>query len=105
MSEDENTTEIEGIYINFWCHDWRRIDNREESKGENEGVKLTLEEKSQRTLITIDYSIPHSYAHDLEDYIKEYFIKGKTHIKVKIKGKLEENKYKYEGTGLIKKLE
>ena len=96
MSADGDTTEIEGIFINF------HYQNR---GGKNENVIFTLEEKSQRTLIEVDYNVPHSYAYELERYVGEYFTAGKTSVKVKIEGKLEENKYKYKGTGLIRKLE
>ena len=96
MSEDENTTEIEGILINFHYPNRGR---------ENEKVRFTLEEKGQRILIEINYEVPHSYAYELKNYIEKYFKEGKTSVKVKIKGKLEENKYEYEGSGLIRKLE
>lgn len=94
MNSEKNTTEIEGIFIRFWYP---------VEPEKNARVELTLEEKSQGALIGINYNVSGDYALSLGSYIQKYFVEGETQIKVKIKGKLEEDKYK--GVGLIRKLE
>ena len=61
MNAEEDTTEIQGIYVGSKC----RYQGEEDQK-----VKILLEEKSQRALIEVNYNVSKSYANSLEDYIK-----------------------------------
>ena len=104
MGIEEDVTEIKGIYISFtW--DWESGDK---DWDEQTTIRTTIqiEEESHQALILITYrNLSQEYGGNLKDYLCKYFDKGKTKVKLKIKGQLEESKYEYNGTGLIKRLE